>query len=220
MEPKLSVLRVFFDTCPRLGSENMAVDELLLTSVQERPVIRFYTWRRPEVSFGYFDHYKRVRKSFTCPELHFVRRLTGGGVVDHRHDLTYTLVLPKHHTWSKLKGSESYRIIHEAVARALQQLGIDALLSQGEQGDGSIHCFEYPVCYDVVDKKGNKLAGAGQKRSNKGLLHQGSVQGVKNESCFWQCLLSELSDSHEAFVPDLSLLNKEKYEAEEWTQRR
>ena len=35
-----------------------------------------------------------------------------------------------------------------------------------------------PVEYDLVDARGRKLAGAGQRRTVRGLLHQGSVAGA------------------------------------------
>jgi lipoate-protein ligase A len=36
-------------------------------------------------------------------------------------------------------------------------------------------CFLKPVPADVLDPKGNKLAGAAQRRTKQGCLHQGSV---------------------------------------------
>jgi lipoate-protein ligase A len=129
-------------------------------------------------------------------------------------------VLPKNHSWTKLKGAESYRIIHEALVRAMQAIDIEVKLSQGEQKSDSIACFEHPVSYDVIDPNGKKLAGAGQKRSRQGLLHQGSVIGIPDNARFRQCLLNELSDSYEAFQPELTSLNIEKYKVESWTRKR
>jgi len=38
-------------------------------------------------------------------------------------------------------------------------------------------CFENPAQYDLL-AAGQKIAGAAQRRSRFGMLHQGSVQGV------------------------------------------
>ncbi|MGE9268270.1 MAG: hypothetical protein ACQKBY_09245, partial [Verrucomicrobiales bacterium] len=54
--------------------------------------------------------------------------------------------------------------------------GVVARLAEscGEGGD-SAACFEKPVCWDVLGPNGEKLAGAAQRRSRAGFLHQGSV---------------------------------------------
>jgi lipoate-protein ligase A len=66
-------------------------------------------------------------------------------------------------------------MIHGALAEALVAEGIDARLSLGERQTGAALCFHNPVGHDLVDGAGRKLAGAGQRRTKSGLLHQGSV---------------------------------------------
>ena len=69
----------------------MAVDEALLRHVQT-PLLRIYGWETACVSIGYFQ------KATVAPsDRPFVRRYTGGGLVEHGRDLTYTLVLPADH---------------------------------------------------------------------------------------------------------------------------
>ena len=48
-------------------------------------------------------------------------------------------------------------------------------------------CFEKPVAWDLLGENGEKIAGAGQRRSRYGVLHQGSVQAPAGA-------LDELSD--------------------------
>ena len=81
---------------------NMAVDEALLRNVRE-PVLRIYEWSVPAVSLGYFQ------PSALAGERPFVRRYTGGGLVDHAHDVTYTIVLPRAHPWLQLSAPEDYQ---------------------------------------------------------------------------------------------------------------
>ena len=80
-----------------------------------------------------------------------------------------------------MRGAESYRIAHAALAQALQAEGIDARLSSGADQTGAALCFQNPVSHDLVDAAGRKLAGAGQRRTRCGLLHQGSVAAPCNQ---------------------------------------
>jgi lipoate-protein ligase A len=148
-------------------ARNMAVDEALLREVRE-PVLRLYEWNVPAVSLGYFQ------PAALGGERPFVRRYTGGGLVDHAHDLTYTIVLPRSHPWMELCMPDSYRLIHEGVQAALQACGIIAELAPAAFAVESEACFAKPVKFDIVAGV-EKLSGAAQRRTREGLLHQGSI---------------------------------------------
>ena len=105
------------------GAENMAVDQLLMERVGDIPILRIYGWSEPTVSFGYFLSLADAQQAFAEPDLTYLRRWTGGGIVDHRHDITYTLVIPRGHYLSQARGAESYRMIHQSLAAALSQMG-------------------------------------------------------------------------------------------------
>jgi lipoate-protein ligase A len=165
-------LTLWLDARKRPGPEAMAVDEWLVESTKV-PVLRVYGWQGNWGSLGYFGKISEARAAL--PELDWVRRWTGGGLVDHRADWTYTLAAPAGEKICKLRGAESYRLIHAALAGALEAEGIDARLSSGDQQTGAALCFRNPVGYDLVDGAGRKLAGAGQRRTKCGLLHQGSL---------------------------------------------
>lgn len=165
---KIAELFLWLDRVPRSGAENMAIDEWLLETA-ERPVLRIYEWSGAWGSLGYFGSLAEARRVF--PGLSWVRRWSGGGIVDHRDDWTYTLVLPRGAMWAQEKGGESYRHIHSALARALA-IG---QLAEGTGATGGTACFKNPVAHDLVDQEGRKIAGAGQRRTAGRLLHQGSV---------------------------------------------
>ena len=59
--------------------------------------------------------------------------------------------------------------------------GLAVRLSGGEEETGAALCFENPVNHDLVGGDGRKLAGAGQRRSKAGLLHQGSVAAAAED---------------------------------------
>ena len=169
---KLERLELWIDPVARSGPESMAVDEWLLGL--NKPILRVYQWQGEWGSCGYFDSLSTAQNSF--PELkHWVRRWTGGGTVDHRADWPYTLIVPSRNDKQRLGGLESYRLIHRSLIKALEPEGLDVNLSCGSKETGIAACFENPVTHDLVDSSGKKLAGAGQKRTKAGLIHQGSV---------------------------------------------
>ena len=149
-------------------ARNMAVDEALLREVRE-PVLRVYGWNVPAVSLGYFQPAALV--STGRP---FVRRYTGGGLVDHAHDVTYTVVLPRAHPWMQLSAPASYEQIHLGVQAALAACGIASELTPTASRAESEACFQKPVRFDIVAADA-KLSGAAQRRAREGLLHQGSI---------------------------------------------
>jgi lipoate-protein ligase A len=164
------------------AAENMALDFLLLQRYPDSTEARFrsYGWHRPSFTFGYSQKIAWVRERL--PEggpWDLCRRPTGGGVVDHRDDWTYSLVIPRGHALEEARALESYRAVHEALAAALVAQGVEAVLKQpnpAEEAHGPGLCFEQPEIFDVVHRgTGGKIAGAAQKRNKHGLLFQGSI---------------------------------------------
>jgi len=151
------------------AAANMAIDESLLRHART-PVLRIYGWEETCVSIGYFQ-----KASVVATGTSFVRRYTGGGLVEHGRDLTYTLVLPADHPLTAAGTLPSYRAIHEGVASALRAAGIDCRLATAQPKKDHASCFLKPVPADVLDSKGAKLAGAAQRRTRQGCLHQGSI---------------------------------------------
>lgn len=103
----------------------MEIDRKLIKL--SKPVIRFYKWDGDWVSYGYFQSLEKARALFG-EEVDYVRRWTGGGIVDHRGDETYTLVIPSSEKAAGLRGDEGYRAIHEAVVAYLRANGPNAEL--------------------------------------------------------------------------------------------
>ena len=104
-------------------SFNMAADQVLLAHATAfgKPVLRLYQWDRPSVSFGRSQLYPA-----NIPEGYAgIRRPTGGGVVWHDDDLTYTIVLPPGHVLASLDMAGSYRFIHEAILSQLDRLSFE-----------------------------------------------------------------------------------------------
>ena len=160
------------------AAENMALDFLLLQRYPESvPRFRHYDWRGPAFTFGFSQKIAFVRGSLPKDD-HFdlCRRPTGGGIVDHRNDWTYSLVLPRGHALYDERAPQSYRIVHECLAAALgPPAAVKMQCDPCEDGPGV--CFQRAELYDVVNTAtGAKIAGAAQKRNKHGLLFQGSIE--------------------------------------------
>lgn len=165
----------------------MALDFLLLQRypAPASPRFRHYEWRRPAFTFGFSQKIAFVRANLPSEALakegDLCRRPTGGGMVDHRHDWTYSLVLPRGHALYDERAAQSYRIVHECLTAALVALGQPAAVKTEcdpvESCGGGGVCFQRAELYDVVNSgTGAKIAGAAQKRNKNGLLFQGSIE--------------------------------------------
>lgn len=223
-------LNVYHDIAPRSAAMNMAIDEALLESASA-PSIRFYRWESPALSFGYFGRFADVADK--ASERDLIRRWTGGGIVFHGGDLTYSVVIPVNDPVF----AESSMSIYENVHRALRE----ALVANGERAelalvagvvdagtaifDRGFNCFANPVRADVTID-GRKVAGAAQRRTRAGLLQQGSVQYVDLENGLAERFAQALSaNCRERNIADDVLkrgqeLAEQKYETDAWLRRR
>ena len=154
---------------------NMALDEALLEFAPElqRPVLRFYGWMQPAASFGYFQHIADVERATLLRPL--VRRPTGGGLVPHDADWTYSVILPPNHSWYQLRARESYERMHQWIQSAFASLGVATELAPCCRKEIPGQCFAGYEKSDVL-RLGRKIAGAAQRRTKTGLLIQGSIQ--------------------------------------------
>src|SRR5437762_630623 len=168
----LDALQVYDDREPKSAALNMAVDEALLADAAA-PILRFYRWRKPSLSFGYFGVYAEVAGQ--AKEREIVRRWTGGGIVPHGDDLTYSVMIPASHPVFAQSSREIYAAWHDAIRRALAANGVEATLANSAAAKVSEHCFANAVRADVMSA-GRKIAGAAHRRSRTGLLDHGSIQ--------------------------------------------
>ena len=100
-----------------------------------------------------------------------VRRWTGGGSVLHGEDLTYSLVTPATDPASSHGPAAIYAALHGAIRDALRAEGSEAELAAQAAPKISDACFANPVRDDVM-LRGRKIAGAAQRRTRGGFLHQ------------------------------------------------
>ncbi len=207
------------DPEPHPAALNMAIDEVLLRTAT-LPLLRIYRWARPAVSFGYFGRYAEVERAW--PGREAVRRWTGGGIVPHGEDFTYSLLIPTGCAFFKMRTEDSYRAIHESLAAALG-MGADAL-APDPAPKVSDTCFENAARHDLVIGC-TKIAGAAQRRTRFGLLHQGSIQHPGLPPDFQKLFTAALGARieqrtvAEALILESAVLAAEKYGTPAWLRR-
>ena len=154
---------------------NMAMDDALLEAMPrlQQPVLRFYGWTEPAATFGYFQKFAEVERATLLRPL--VRRPTGGGIVPHDADWTYSLAFPAGHEWHSLRAEESYRRVHAWIQSAFAELSVETELAVRCKKSAPGQCFVGHEKSDLL-WLGRKIAGAAQRRTLGGLLIQGSVQ--------------------------------------------
>ena len=200
---------------------NMAIDEALLEQAT-LPILRFYSWERPSLSFGYFGKFAEIAVEEEKRDL--VRRWTGGGSVLHGEDLTYALVTPATDRVSTLGPAAIYAQLHGAIRDALRLEGREAELANAAAPKISGACFANPVRDDVL-LSGRKIAGAAQRRTRGGFLHQGSIQISDMSDTFRARFAEALSEKIEraaispAVLARAASLATEKYGTEAWLRR-
>jgi lipoate-protein ligase A len=215
-------LALVVDPVSRDGALNMAIDEALVNHAVH-PVLRVYRWKRASVSFGYFGQILEVEAAW--PDRELVRRWTGGGIVPHGDDYTYTLVVPATFPFAQEPAISTYATVHARVASAIERhLGRKAALATGAAPKISNACFQNAVQHDIVLGT-EKIAGAAQRRTKSGLLHQGSIQIPGLGDAFTRDLAATFSTviAEEPLAPALLLqaeaLAREKYATEKWLRR-
>ena len=197
----------------------MACDEVLLRGIAVA-TLRIYRWGKAAVSFGYFIRHAAVAPIVRGREV--VRRMTGGGIVEHGADLTYSLILPAAHPLAASPPRESYRAIHAAIAAWLEVRGIHSRLSPTAAGPANV-CFESAAEFDLITDA-RKVAGAAQRRTRSGLLHQGSIDVSISEkdraefpAAFAVSWENVALDAAVLFAAEA--LAAEKYALQSWTER-
>jgi lipoate-protein ligase A len=230
----LLVLRAELNVPTLDAAGQMALDEAALTlAAPGALVLRAYRWAGPACTFGYSQPLRAARSACDARGWRAVapvRRATGGGIVFHDGDLTFSLVFP----WDRIWAPEAiYKNIHRAVHLGLKEAGARSALYSPERRPlgAAAACFSRAEPMDLVLADGRKLlGGALRKRGGKG-LYQGSLRpellalpreaveaavagGVARE--FGRVPTSEIPESWLGAARELAA----RYSSREWNARR
>ncbi len=173
----------FLDSGLLSGPENMALDEALFRSYREGtllyPIFRIYGWNPPAFSLGYSQNPTEEFFLERFPDLCFVRRITGGGIIYHENELTYSIAakIEDFGIFSSVK--ESYKYICAFLVAFYKRLGLHPAFAcetkaQERFGEFSPFCFSKKEAYDITIG-GKKIGGNAQRRKKNFLLQHGSI---------------------------------------------
>ena len=182
----MTTWRLLIEPRPLPGARNMAVDEFFFRSLAARPLtfLRFYQWARPTASLGFTQDAARAADLEFCRRsgIDVVRRITGGKLVLHHLEITYSLASSDTATFtSTLAGS--YKLISRALMRGLGLMGLSptaAGKAPASYAKGNLPCFSHPA-QDEIEIGGKKIVGSAQKRSGAGFLQHGSIPLAHDE---------------------------------------
>jgi lipoate-protein ligase A len=168
------------DDIPHKGSLNMAIDEHLLNSSAKKPrtFLRFYQWERPTASLGCSQKAENVLDLEFCRAkgIDIVRRMTGGKMVLHHQEITYSIASSDLELFTTTLGG-SYKRISQALMKGLEKMGLQpspATRAPSFYARGNLPCFSHPA-QDEIEVAGKKIIGSAQKRTGKKFLQHGSV---------------------------------------------
>ncbi len=172
------------------GLDNMAADAQLLEDQKypdALPVLRFFRWQRPTVSYGRLQNpewVKTLTKSFhvgltsSAPiqNLEIVQRPTGGGMVWHDKDLSFSLSWKRDHPSFPKCLKDVYRMIHQVAAAGLAKRGIETsfYVKKSSVKPAAGICFVEPAEDDLM-WKGKKILGGALRVTSWGRLYQGNL---------------------------------------------
>lgn len=162
----------------------MQKDKNLLEEIASEidPILHFYQFEKNSATYG---HFLQTKDFFNLDEvektgLRLAKRPTGGGIIFHLWDFAFSALIPATHALFSQNTLENYATINRAVLLAveefLQKRGCELTPNDGViLGTGCEHfCMAKPTKYDVM-LNGKKVAGAAQRKTRHGLLHQGSI---------------------------------------------
>jgi len=185
------VTAVLLDSPPLDVYGQMALDEALLDNGRADFTLRFFRWApgsRPSATFGYFQRFKEVAASVNGAPL--TRRPTGGGIVHHVDDVTFSFAFK----WDGTLAPQAiYKNIHRGVHLGLKQTlklktalwsppgwrdastGLSASAPKCETKT-ACECFDQPEPMDLVGSDDKKVLGGALRRRAGRVLYQGSLQ--------------------------------------------
>lgn len=226
-------------TTPALNVfEHMALDEVLVRARASANTLRFYRWAEgPAVTFGYAQFISEVRRAVQTQQFKgaICRRPTGGGLVYHIGDLTFSLIFS-----SQDRPAEIYKKLHGSIQAALALSGLaarafaqklTAVAYAPSQNHNASSCFVNPVENDLLLENGQKMLGGAIRRFGTTVLYQGSLQmpGARENKKYKQAVVNgvrsflgtdlQIQAAQEIWLQEARQLASAQYQTPAWTEK-
>ena len=141
--------------------------------------MRIYGWKPYGFSLGYSQNPESVLYTERCREddIPFVKRATGGGIIFHGDEVTYSLACSEDDAGNPDSVKDAYRLICSFLMETYRNYGLEpcfAIDVPGREKIKSTFCFSSFEDYDIL-LNGKKIGGNAQKRKRKFILQHGSI---------------------------------------------
>lgn len=158
------------------AKKNMQIDNALLKSFckDDIPILRIYQWT-PSFSVGVSQKCEDFPLLLEKYNNNCARRMTGGGVLFHGFDISYSLVLPSL-KYEALHVKKSYEKICQFLLKFYKNLGLNPSFAKDLQLNlsKSDFCQVGFETYDIIIE-GKKIGGNAQKRVKNVIFQHGSI---------------------------------------------
>ncbi|WP_418178717.1 lipoate--protein ligase family protein [Aliarcobacter lanthieri] len=173
---------------------NSNIDNALFKNFKENdlPILRIYSWQN-SITFGAGQNPEDYQNFIKEYKNNYSKRITGGGVLFHGHDISYSLILPSQMIENK-NVKETYELICKFIITFYNDIGLNASFAKDIK---EITLSKSPFCqvgfeaYDIIIN-GHKIGGNAQKRAKKVIFQHGSIpiKNVKNDEKYGTSLES------------------------------
>lgn len=163
----------------------MAIDEALLSCFkpdESAPVLRLYGWSPPAFSYGRFQKPEEILHPDRCraDNVQVVKRITGGGVLYHARELTYSLVCPADFIPGSRSVKDAFFRLTSFLLTFYKRLGLPALHAADHYTGDKRVGERTPLCFSGVEScdiliNGRKIGGNAQRRLKNVIFQHGSI---------------------------------------------
>ena len=234
---KETAIGIIFESPEYDVYSQMAADETLCGCNDAAYILRFFHWSGMGITHGYSQRRSQVEACAGQAMDNYrdiVRRPTGGGIVFHKDDVTFSFIFPSPELL--FEPHKAYARIHGAINEKYRECGEVFSLSSEQTKDYSVNspamaCFSKPVSLDIMQGDKKILGGALRKLGNR-MLYQGSFQlpEARKRQKFHERTIAEALVREFRIVWQQRPFSKElierteelaigKYRTEEWNRR-
>ncbi|MFA5199793.1 MAG: lipoate--protein ligase family protein [Candidatus Omnitrophota bacterium] len=162
---------------------NMALDENIYYQYLKDGVgvLRLYRWERPSFTYGFSQDPVNQIDLALCAEngVQIAKRITGGGILFHHDEITYSFVCNKSDIKEPERVFVSYRNICAFLLKFYQSLGLKPLFAL-ESENFKIRSLPSQFCSAAYEKYDillgtKKIGGNAQKRNRQAIFQHGSI---------------------------------------------
>lgn len=161
------------------AKENMLIDKALFEGFKanDLPIFRVYEWET-SYTYGVSQKIETIQdlKQLKSYRDNYAKRMTGGGILFHGNDISYSLVIPTRYV-KNLSVKESYELICSFLMKFYRSLGLNPLYAKDLQDihlSKSEYCQEGYEPYDIL-VEGKKIGGNAQRRTKEKIFQHGSI---------------------------------------------